>query len=212
MFELSKNININLEIFEGSKIYIIDNFYQDPDSVLNFFLNNVPDLWKKEQTPSYNGIYFEDMRHKLQSEEIKDVYTFLSFLCNQSPLNPNTALFTNMTKFKKCEFNDYKNNYWSPHKDLGYNGIVYFNDGDEVSGTNLYENLDPENEPPNCPEHADPWRSKDKWRLVKTLIPRYNRLVLFDGLKFFHSMNICNDYYFGKNYRFNQVFFFEQNY
>jgi hypothetical protein len=208
MFEISKNININLEIFQESKIYIIDNFYQDPDSVVNFFLDHKPHLWKIHQTPSYNSIYFEDKRHLFHSDEIVKVYDFLSFLCNQSPVY-DTGLSTNISKFEKCEFNNYKNNYWWPHKDTGYNGIVYFND-DEVSGTNLYESLDPENEPPkNCSEHYAPWRSKDKYRLVKTLIPRYNRMVLFDGSKFFHGMNICNDDYFGENYRFNQVFFFE---
>ena len=208
MFEISKNININLQIFQESKIYIIDNFYQDPDSVVNFFLSINPHLWKMDQTPSYNSVHFEDKRHLLHSDEIAKVYDFLSFLCGQSSFD-NTQLITNIAKFKKCEFNNYENIYWWPHKDCGYTGIVYFNDGDEISGTNLYENLDSENEPPNCPEHFDPWRNKDKWRLVKTLIPRYNRLVLFDGLKFFHGMNICNDYYFGQNCRFNQVFFFE---
>lgn len=208
MFEISKNISINLEIFQESKIYIIDNFYQNPDSVLNFFLNNFPDLWKKQQKPSYNQIYFEDRRHNLNSDEIIKVYDFLNFLCGQSPIN-KTQLSTNASRFKKCEFNDYKNNYWWPHKDFGYTGMVYFNDGDEISGTNLYENLNSENEPPNCPEHYSPWRSKDNWKIIRTLYPKYNRLVLFDGLKFFHGMNICNDNYFGENYRFNQVFFFK---
>jgi hypothetical protein len=208
MFEISKNININLEIFEESKIYIIDNFYQDPDSILNLFLNYRADLWKKNETPSYNSIHFEDRKHILHSDEIVKVYDFLSFLCNQAPVN-NTLLSTNIIKFNKCEFNDYKNNYWWPHKDDGYNGIVYFNDGDKVSGTNFYENLDPENELQNRSEHSDPWRSKDKWKLIKTLNPSYNRLVLFDGSKFFHGMNICNDDYFGENCRFNQIFFFE---
>ena len=76
-----------------------------------------------------------------------------------------------------------------------------------ISGTNLYENLDPDNESSQCHEHSSPWRSKNKFRIVKTLYPRYNRMVLFDGSKFFHGMNICNDDYFGENYRFNQVFF-----
>jgi hypothetical protein len=210
MFEISKNISINLEIFQGSKIYTVDNFYQNPDVILKYFLDNVPNLWKNHETPSYNNVYFEDRSHNLQSEDIENVYTFLNFLCNQEPVN-NKKIQSNAAKFKKCQFNDYKNNYWWPHRDRGYTGIVYFNGGDEISGTNLYENLDPENEPPNCPEHSAPWRSKDTYRLVKTLIPRYNRLVLFDGLKFFHGMNICNDDYFGENYRFNQVFFFKQN-
>ena len=38
----------------------------------------------------------------------------------------------------------------------------------------------------------------------------YNRLVLFDGDKFIHGMNIVNDRYFSDEYRCNQVFFFKR--
>ena len=42
------------------------------------------------------------------------------------------------------------------------------------------------------------------------LVPaKYNRLVLYDGMRFLHGMNICNDDYFGEEYRVNQVYFFE---
>ena len=34
-------------------------------------------------------------------------------------------------------------------------------------------------------------------------------IVLFDGLKFPHGMDISNDFYFNKKYRKNQVFFFK---
>ena len=66
----------------------------------------------------------------------------------------------------------------------------------------------PKNEPPNYPEHYKPWRSKENYRLIETLEPKFNRMVLFDGLKFFHGMNICNDDYFSDQYRMNQVLFF----
>jgi len=210
MFELSKNISIQMEIFQNSKIYTIDNFYANPDSIVEYFLKIVPPLWKIEQKPSYNSIYFEDRRHNIESDKIIKVYEFLEFLCGQSASKKND-IFTNAIRFKKCNFNDYKNNYWWPHLDSGYNGIVYLNANDHVSGTNLYENLYSKEEPSNCPEHFIPWRNKNNYRLVKNLIPRYNRLVLFDGLKFYHGMNICNDDYFYETYRFNQVFFFKQN-
>ena len=48
-----------------------------------------------------------------------------------------------------------------------------------------------------------------KYKLLKTLEPSYNRLVLFDGLKFIHGMDVTNDRYFGNESRNNQVFFFD---
>ena len=45
--------------------------------------------------------------------------------------------------------------------------------------------------------------------MIKSLPPKYNRLVLFDGYKFPHGMNIVNNHYFSDEYRINQVFFFD---
>ena len=58
-------------------------------------------------------------------------------------------------------------------------------------------------------EHFMPWRPKDRYKILKNIKPKYNRLVLFDGLKFPHGMDISNDFYFNKKYRKNQVFFFK---
>jgi len=210
MFELSKDMSIQMEIFQDSKIYTIDNFYANPDSVVEYFLKDVPPLWKVDDSPSYNLIYFEDRRHAIKFDEITKVYKFLEFLCGQIPKDPDTII-TNAIKFKKCNYNNYQNNYWFPHIDEGYNGVLYLNMNDYVSGTNLYEIINCDEEPLQGPEHSDPWRNKNNYKLVKTLIPRYNRLVLFDGLKFYHGMNICTDEYFSETYRFNQVFFFKPN-
>ena len=57
-------------------------------------------------------------------------------------------------------------------------------------------------------EHFKPWRSKKDYKVLKHVEPKYNRLVLFDGCKFLHGMNIINDRYFSDEYRKNQVFFF----
>jgi len=38
MFEINKNYKVEIEFIEGSPIYTIDNFYQDPDKVLELFL------------------------------------------------------------------------------------------------------------------------------------------------------------------------------
>ena len=137
----------------------------------------------------------------------------MSGICNQPALKHNKlgdeTILTNFINFKPCAFNDYKNNYWWPHKDVGYNAIVYLNKEESVSGTNLYINLNPDQEPPDHPEHYRPWRNKNNFKLIKTIHSKYNRMVLFDGLKFTHGMNICDEEYFKDSYRINQVFFFK---
>jgi hypothetical protein len=210
MFELSDNIIIQTEVFCDSIIYTIENFYKNPDEVVEHFWKYNPQLWKQNQSPSNNGIYFEDRRHMILHKDIEHVYYFLETICKQQPLNLNyNMLCSNATKFYKNKFNDYGNNYWWPHTDSGYTGIVYFNRHDYYSGTNLYEIINHKEEPPNYPEHYQPWRNKNNFKLLKKISPEYNKFVFFDGLKFTHGMNICDGKYFSHEYRFNQVFFYK---
>ena len=206
MFELNKNLEIKEELFNDSIIYTIDNFYQYPQQLEKYLFSDIPSLpfHKGDEKPSYNGTYFEDRRHPARNSlQLKKVYDFLSDLCGQEYDSHDIA--TNCARFKRHEFNDYENCHWWPHKDTGYNGIVYFNDDNE-NGTNFYNELKPL---PDVNEHYAPWRSKDEFELIKHLEPKYNRLVFFDGWKFQHGMNISNDRYFGEEYRKNQVFFFD---
>lgn len=211
MFEINNNLTIKKKIVEGSVIYTIDNFYKSPGKILKYLKSNLPPLWKSEQKPSYNSIYFEDRRHDISSDEFTKVYKFLSEICDQQPWNRSDLTYTNFTRFKKCPFNNYKENYWYPHVDRGYNGIVYFNKWDFFSGTNMYEYLGPDvrDDLSNKLEHFRPWKDKKDYRLIKSIKPKYNRMVLFDG-KILHGMNICNNYYLSDRWRINQVFFFQQ--
>ena len=206
MFELNKNLEIKEELFNDSIIYTIDNFYRYPQQLEKYLFRDISSLpfHKGDEKPSYNGTYFEDRRHPARNSlQLKKVYDFLSDLCGQEYDSHDIA--TNCARFKRHEFNDYENCHWWPHKDTGYNGIVYFNDDNE-NGTNFYNELKPL---PEVNEHYAPWRSKDEFELIKHLEPKYNRLVFFDGWKFQHGMNISNDRYFGEEYRKNQVFFFD---
>ena len=206
MFELNENLKIEKELFEGTVIYTIDDFYKNPKEVENYLFgkpSEIP-LHKRHEKPSFNGVYFEDRRHDSEDNlDLKKVYDFLSSLCGQGYEAPD--IVTNCSRFKKHEFNDYKNYYWWPHTDGGYNGIVYFND-DSEHGTCFYEELV---EKPDVPEHYQPWGAKKDFIVIKTLEPKYNRFVFFDGYEFPHGMNICTDRYFGEEYRKNQVFFFD---
>ena len=207
MFELNDNLQIKKELFRGTIIYTIDDFYKNPQKVENY-LFGVPDeipLHKMDEEPSFNNVYFEDRRHddSIDNLDLKNVYDFLSSLCGQGYEAPDVV--TNCTRFRRHQFNDYKNYYWWPHTDGGYNGIVYFND-DSEHGTCFYEELI---EKPDVNEHEKPWGEKKDFIIIKTLEPKYNRFVFFDGYKFPHGMNICTDRYFGEEYRKNQVFFFD---
>lgn len=212
MFEINQKIKIKKEKLGNSFIYIIDDFYQYPEKVLDFFLSKESNIHKEHDNPSYNQIYFDDRRHEIYTEEIIPAYKLLSKICNQKPSIDYTCINTNLTRFYYDNFNDYKSNYWWPHRDLGYNGILYLNIDDEEYGTNLYQNLNYKEEPPSkISEHFKPWRKKSNFKLIKPIKPKFNRMVLFDGYRFLHGMNICGDRYFGSEYRINQVFFFKKN-
>ena len=207
MFELNDNLEVKKELFRGTTIYTIDDFYKNPQGVENYLFGqpNKISLHKMDEKPSFNNVYFEDRRHddSIDNLDLKKVYDFLSRLCGQGYEAPDVV--TNCTRFKRHQFNDYKNYYWWPHTDGGYNGIVYFND-DSEHGTCFYEELV---EKPDVPEHYQPWGVKKDFIVLKTLESKYNRFVFFDGYEFPHGMNISTDRYFGEEYRKNQVFFFD---
>ena len=203
MFKLNNRLQIKRETLQESVIYYIDNFYLHPKEVEEYLFDKDTPLHKIEQKPSYNNIHFEDRRLIKEDERLHSVVDFLSQICNQKP--ETHCIVTNMQRFFTNDFNDYKNYVWWPHQDNGYNGIVYFSD---ECGTNLYS-TDTTDELPNVPEHYKPWRLREKYKILKTIEPKYNRLVLFDGFKFPHGVDICSDRYYGEEYRKNQVFFFQ---
>lgn len=210
IFDLNEKAVVIRERFMGSNLYYIDDFYKTPDVIVDY-LNKTPSAIHHPdpyvQHKSLNGIYFEDRRHVIESEEILKVYDHLSSICGQKSLNRG-IIITNYSKFLKNDFNNFKDNYWHPHCDNGYNGIVYLNKCDNTCGTNLYK-LIHHDESEEIHEHIKPWRSKRDWKTLRTITAVYNRCVLFDGLKFWHGMHIPNDRYFGEEYRLNQIFFFE---
>ena len=206
IFELNQNLNITTEIFKDSKIYIIDDFYKYPDELSSYLFTTVPaNLWKAEDSPSFNNIHFADQRHNFLNLAITPAQQLLSNLCGQ-PISSPGRILTNCIQFFNREFNDYKNNFWCPHTDLGYNALLYLNTFD-CSGTNFYESLEPDIY--STPEHFAPWRPRNRYKIIKTLEAKFNRLVLFDGAKFLHGMSIEDDTFF-KLKRINQVFFFDQ--
>ena len=205
-FLINDNLQVNHGDYKGTKIYFIDNFYKFPGEV-HYSLKNEPvSLWKGDYKPTYNGEYFHDYRHELEIEELKPAYEFIQGFLPNSIIPDNYPLVTNITKFEKDKFNDYENNYWWPHKDRGYTGIVYLN-YDPNHGTNLYESVKEDVE--KGKEHQTPWRPKTYWKIDETIQSVFNRLVVFEGDKFFHGANISDQSYF-EEHRINQVFFLDK--
>ena len=209
MFDINDIIDVRVEQVQGSSIYYIDNFFNEPEKIVDYLKNTPCPLWKGNERPSNNGVQFEDRRHHIADESITYIQTMLSELSGDQiyPESNGKDIFSNCCFFKNSSFNDYKNNFWNPHKDGGYTAIIYLNK-DSGPGTNLYETVEPDVN--KMPEHWEPWRQRSKYKVIKTIESVYNRLVLFDGKKFLHGMAIEDDRFFHEE-RLNVVLFLKGN-
>ena len=212
MFELNPNRKLYRDTLLDSDVFIIDDFYDNPDEVKDYLEHPLPPLWKQDIKQlgrhGNNGFYFEDRRLQDHNLDLIKVYDYLSILCDQPPAGRNDWVQSNMTRFIDDEYNTYDTCHWWPHIDYGYNGIVYLN-YDGCNGTNIYDVVSRrELQERPADEHEEPWRDKSRYKVMKELVPKYNRMVLFDGT-FPHGMNISNDRFFNHDYRINQVFFFK---
>jgi hypothetical protein len=212
LFKINEESKIYVDYIEqnvkNSKFYVIDNFFDDPDSIVEFLNKSPTHVWKEEESPSFNTIYFHDITHKISDfDDICPVYDLLSNLCGQTS-RVRGLVTTNMFKFYEHEFNDYHNNFWCPHKDTGYTGLIYLNENDNFNGTNIYKKID-NSYKSNGVEHYKPWVPKEKFELIMTIPPVYNRMFLFNASKYYHGMNIYNCRYSHEEYRLNLAFFFD---
>lgn len=190
MFEVNESLDVKSKDFLGYKIYTVDNFLKDPDSAVNLINDTPAELWKKDQGTFYNGIRYTDRRHFFQVPAIVSKLVEISGATRRDDEG-----YTNCTFLIDKKYNDYRNNFWFPHYD--YNRMVcitYLNKEYVGPGTNIYEQVHPDYH--TIPEHAIPWRSRNKYKVVETLEARYNRLVIFNG-NFVHGAAYEDDTFFG---------------
>ena len=159
---------------QGSPVYIIDDFYKNPEEVEDLFWDNEL-RYHKEGDPGYNGKLFHDMRHHFPDEDLWEVGDYLLGVCGAKYHGSGPDCLSNVFEY-------------------------------EGTGTNLYAtpNRFEVEEIKSVPEHVRPWRSKEDYELLLTFEGKYNRLVLFNGKKFYHGADI----YYSPVKRFNQVLFF----
>ena len=220
MWELNDNLNIQTINIQGTLAYVIDDFYKNPKKLANYLYSRELPLYKGEirwagKDISRNGKDFEDKRYSIH-DNYTPAHKLLQELCGQDFLfGPHVS--TNQHRFLDNPYNNrFKTHIWWPHCDSGYNGIVYFNEGDDINGTNLYSSTT--THPPRDNEHEDPWKPRENYQVIHKFKSKFNRCVFFDGFKFPHGMDINNNQYHCKEfrsahystYRINQVFFFHQ--
>ena len=212
----------NTDPVENEFGIVFDDFLWHPRGVREMLITLDPVAHKKgcsdRGLPDYNGKYFKDMRHTLHSKDLTPIYRFLAKWSKQPPLgNPQDIrterrITTNVFRIKDDPFHTPDTHYWWPHFDMGWTAILYLNEQDDT-GTNLYRSLDPEEEKAKdkTEEHYQPWRLKEKYELIHTFEPKFNRLVMFDAEKHCHGQNIHSKSEFFRNNqaRLNQVFFYD---
>ena len=84
MFEINPKIEVKKEELLGTTIFVIEDFYEKPDEVFNLLFNREIPLWKIDETPTVNGVHFEDRRTIEYNYSLKKVYEYLKTLCNQN--------------------------------------------------------------------------------------------------------------------------------
>jgi len=211
VFELNYPNNINVQQVQDSLVCSVDNFYKNPDEIVQYIETHETIVHKENQQPSYNKIHFSDLRHIIKNKEIEKVYKFVEGQFNSNITHDMNEVFTNKTLWNDNVFNNFKDNYWWPHTD-GPEGtltcLVYF----DSSGTNLYElkiSREAQDKVEIMPEHYVPWRPREDFELIHKIEGKYNKFVIFHS-HFYHGAAVWDKTYF-KKYRLNQVFFMKQN-
>ena len=198
------NLKHKIEIIEGEKFFIFENFYEKPNQIFEIFLNVPAKIHKANTENSLNTKKFVDLRHNLKFNQFDNLVNEIENLTEQKICNPNINFVTNITKFFDDSFNDYKNNFWWPHYDEGYTLLIYLNENNLF---NIYQPLKKLNYLNYESEHTKPWQPRSNFNLLKQFSLPFNTAILFRADKFLHGMGIEDKTYFNR-FRINQAMFF----
>ena len=194
------------------RILEMDNFYKYPEKILEFLNANPPSFHKLDDDGNpegFNGVYFEDKRHKIKHADYYEPQAQLSEYLDCELNNEFLMMITNQFTMKNSPFNKPTTHYWCPHKDsCKYAGLVYLNTFD-CDGTNFYlENNGYCYNEDHTIEHKEPWKPKKNYKLLGTTKAKFNRLCLFQGDDVLHGMALDETFVEPfEEKRLNQVIF-----
>ena len=192
-------------IVNGHSIFIFSSFYVNPQSVLDKALKISPFI-HKEDPLTLNTLKFLDLRHKTNMPELDPLINYFEDLTKQKCTHKHHNFKTNIQKWFKGPFNNYKENYWWPHYDEGHALLIYLN---KNSILNLYENTEYFKIQQRVHEHIKPWHPKKHYHLIKELKMPFNSAILFPANMILHGCGLNDDYYFS-NFRIIQAVFFKK--
>jgi hypothetical protein len=207
MYELSENLEVNVEPFQDSFIYTIDNFFKDPYKILSFMKEAPHTMWQGFTSPNHNGKYYKYKKIFHHNTLIYPVIDLMMPYFQKGEIQHRGFVLSDYYLFDN-EYNDYQNKYFWPHKDFGWTGVVYLNHY-EGPGTNMYrekENVIRDNLVVSESESA--WLDKSLYTLEKPLMSKFNRCVFFDAFKFHHNMAVDDRTWFNEH-RYNVVIHFK---
>lgn len=185
-------------------IIVADNFYNDPDSVRNFALQQ--DFFVKGNHP---GLRSKSFINDSQKEVINNLISSASGEVTDWFLDEDnqgyTGAFQICTAMDRTWIHSDYDNMWA--------AVCYLTpDAPLSSGTAIYKHIDSGERYPLVKENDRQYDCYDmtKWELVDRIGNIYNRIVLYRG-KFYHASLD----YFGSNFqngRLFQTFFFNTKY
>lgn len=183
-------------------IIVVDNFYENPDAVRSLALQ-VPYLDSKKLPARFNGT--ESKKGYFSKSLVEKLESLLGRKIAVNSKNYSFGVFSLIT--------DEDKENQSIHVDsVEWVGLIYLNLPDECSGgTSFFRHLITGastfiNEQKSNLELSDAY-NLDKWIEWRTVEMKFNRLVLFQANKYFHSAKTFSC--FTKNQpRITQRFFF----
>lgn len=188
-------------------LIVVDDFFEDPDSVRDFALNVPYDF-----VANYPGMRTRGV-HEVQSLELKEKFEKILNMpiVRWDTFDGNGEKHMN-TCYQLCLETD---TTWVHHDFTQWAAIIYLTpNADPDSGTGLFIHKetgvgywDKNNPKTDFNKTADMY-DLDKWQLTTEVKNKYNRMILYNANQYHRSMKPG----FGNNYvtgRLTQVFFFD---
>ena len=180
-------------------IYVIDDFYANPDSVREFALQldfdivgNYPGL--RTQPCSDDGNYIEEIKKTFENILNKEITHF--------PLDEYNTSF---------QYTTWRDTTWVHHDAMSYAAVVYLHPNPMLdSGTSMYRHKATGimKHKEGLPDFNEVSTSLDDWETVTEVKNVYNRAIIYDSMNY-HRSTIPGFGVDKESGRLFQTFFFD---